>query len=194
MQHATTAAPARYSQARRITNNATGEVIEITQTAADTNGAYLEFSITAPAGFAEIPRHIHPRQEEVFQVISGQLGMEIDGKTRVLRAGDEGIIPAGAAHRWWVEGDEPASGVGRITPALHFAELLDAVYRSANERSSAMPSLVDAAVVMQRYGDEYIPVFLPPPVRLVGLPLLALIARLNGRASVVDQWIATHYR
>ncbi len=190
----TTTAPARHSQARRITNNATGEVIEITRTAADTNGAYLELSLTAPAGFAEIPLHIHPRQEEVFQVISGQLGVEIDGKTRVLKPGDEGIIPAGAAHKWWVEGNEPLEFKGRITPALHFAELLDAIYRSASERGSAMPGLVDAAVILQRYRDEYIPVFLPPPVRLMGLPLLALIARLNGRASVVDGWIAAHYR
>ncbi|MBN2471248.1 MAG: hypothetical protein JXN59_11030, partial [Anaerolineae bacterium] len=64
---------------------------------------------------------------------------------------------------------------------------------SANERGSAMPSLLDAAVVMMHYRDEYIPVFLPPPMRVVGMPLLALIARLNGRARVVDGWIMAHY-
>lgn len=192
MQRATTA-PARLSQVRTITNTVTGETLEFIKTAAETGGAYLEFHVTALPGFGGPPRHIHTRQEEAFRVISGRLGIEINGETQVLNPGEECVVPAGTAHRWWVEGDEPLKGWTRVTPALHFTEILDAVNKSANARGSATPGLVDSGVILTRYRDEYIPVFLPLPARLIVMPVLGLIGRLTGRAGVVDEWIGAHY-
>jgi quercetin dioxygenase-like cupin family protein len=43
---------------------------------------------------ASIHKHFHP-QEEVYEVIEGELEITIDGKMQVLRAG---IVPANAPH------------------------------------------------------------------------------------------------
>jgi quercetin dioxygenase-like cupin family protein len=46
---------------------------------------------------ASIHQHFHP-QEEVYEVIEGELEITIDGKMQVLRAGIVGIVPANAPH------------------------------------------------------------------------------------------------
>lgn len=186
--------PARLSRVAWIHNAVTGEALDFVKTAADTGGAYLEFNISARPGFSGPPRHVHPHQEECFTVFAGRLGVEVNGQTGILGPGDEAVIPAGQPHTWWVEGEEIASGQGRVTPALHFTELLSAITRSANENGSEMPSVLDAAIILGRYRREYHAVFLPLPIRSIGLPLLALVGRLKGRAAVIDGWINEHYQ
>ncbi|KPJ61564.1 MAG: hypothetical protein AMJ46_00155 [Latescibacteria bacterium DG_63] len=46
---------------------------------------------------AVIPSHNHP-EEQVGTVISGKLGLTIDGETRWLGTGDTYIIPSGVDH------------------------------------------------------------------------------------------------
>lgn len=185
---------ARYSRMRRIENKATGEIIEATKTASDTNGAYLEGVVIAPPGFDGIPSHRHQKQDEVFTVIQGKLGTEVNGTTHIFEVGETATILANTTHRWWNAGDEEVRFQAVITPALHFMEIIGCIYRSANERGSDTPSLVDAAITLSHYRDEYNPVFLPLPVRLFGLPLLAFIGKLNGRKQVIDGWITEHYQ
>jgi hypothetical protein len=96
-------------------------------------------------------------------------------------------------HTWWNDGDEEVRFRVTVTPALHFAELLGAIYQSANERNSAEPSLLDATYVLSKYRDEYDPVFLPKPVRVIGLPLLYALGKLTGRHEVMERHIASHY-
>jgi mannose-6-phosphate isomerase-like protein (cupin superfamily) len=44
-----------------------------------------------------LPSHQHP-QEEVWNVVEGELALTIDGVERVLRAGDAAIVPPETAH------------------------------------------------------------------------------------------------
>jgi len=46
---------------------------------------------------ASIHEHFHP-QEEVYEVIEGELEVTIDGVARVARAGVVAIVPGGARH------------------------------------------------------------------------------------------------
>jgi quercetin dioxygenase-like cupin family protein len=46
---------------------------------------------------ASIHEHFHP-QEEVYEVIEGELELTIDGVAQVARPGVVGIIPSGARH------------------------------------------------------------------------------------------------
>ncbi|NDJ76499.1 MAG: cupin domain-containing protein [Chloroflexi bacterium] len=188
-----TARQAQYSDIRCIKNNATGETLMFLKTARDTNGSYVEFELTSPPSFEGPPNHAHPLQEERFTVISGKLGVELNGNQQVLGPGEEIVVPAGKTHRFWGAGEETVKATVRLTPALHFAELLDITCRSANERNSEEPTLIDGAVLLQRYRDEYKPVFLPLPVRVVVLPFLAIVGRLMGRERVINQWISEHY-
>jgi uncharacterized cupin superfamily protein len=53
-----------------------------------------------PGGFVAAA-HVHPRQEERFEVISGTLRLRFGKEERVLTAGDVAVIPAGLPHVWW---------------------------------------------------------------------------------------------
>lgn len=46
---------------------------------------------------ASIHEHSHP-QEEIYEVIQGELEMTIDGVTNIVRAGLVAIVPAGVPH------------------------------------------------------------------------------------------------
>ena len=54
--------------------------------------AHYEFT----AG-ASIHEHFHP-EEEVYEVIEGELELTIDGVARIVRRGLVGIVPANAPH------------------------------------------------------------------------------------------------
>ena len=46
---------------------------------------------------ASIHEHFHP-QEEVYEVIEGELELSIEGVAQIARAGVVAIVPAGVAH------------------------------------------------------------------------------------------------
>ena len=46
---------------------------------------------------ASIHEHFHP-QEEVYEVIEGELELTIDGAAQIARPGTVGIVPANARH------------------------------------------------------------------------------------------------
>jgi quercetin dioxygenase-like cupin family protein len=46
---------------------------------------------------ASIHEHFHP-QEEVYEVMDGELELTIDGETQVVRADKVGIVPANVRH------------------------------------------------------------------------------------------------
>lgn len=49
------------------------------------------------------PLHYHQRKEETFQVLFGELDLEIDGRHRRLRAGETALVLPGVWHRFWTE-------------------------------------------------------------------------------------------
>jgi quercetin dioxygenase-like cupin family protein len=56
---------------------------------------------------AAIHEHFHP-QEEVYEVIEGELEMTIDGVAQVVRPGVVAIVPSGAQHSVKALSDERA--------------------------------------------------------------------------------------
>jgi quercetin dioxygenase-like cupin family protein len=46
---------------------------------------------------AVLPEHSHPH-EQVVHMLSGELEVTVDGESRILRAGDVGVIPSHAVH------------------------------------------------------------------------------------------------
>ena len=74
-----------------LENPISGEKITFRQTAVDTDGELLAFELVlAPAG-AVPGAHVHPEQEERFEVVSGTLAFRL-GLKRVV---------AGRARPWW---------------------------------------------------------------------------------------------
>jgi mannose-6-phosphate isomerase-like protein (cupin superfamily) len=135
--------------------------------------------LPAPAGPLA---HRHPHQAERFAVQSGELSVELDGTTRVLRAGDELEIPQGAAHRMFNSGDEPAVATWQTRPALRTAEFwrdMDAARRTRPTDAHGMLTPVAAGPLLHGYRDVF-QIAWPAPVRTAVLAALRVAARLKG--------------
>ena len=81
--------------------------LEIRRTAADTGGEYLEFDVVGrPRGlFAR--SHTHDLHVERLEVVTGAMRLGLDGRERVLRAGEAAEVPAGKSHAQRPVQDEP---------------------------------------------------------------------------------------
>ena len=55
-----------------------------------------------------VPRaHVHPEQEERFEIVSGTMKLRMNGKKIVAGPGDIVTVPPGARHKFANGGDEP---------------------------------------------------------------------------------------
>lgn len=66
------------------------------------NRAYCKKIVVQLPG-QQHPLHFHKRKEETFQVLFGQLDVEIDGHHKRLGPGDICLVQPGAWHRFWTE-------------------------------------------------------------------------------------------
>jgi N-acetylneuraminate synthase len=49
------------------------------------------------------PSHYHKKKEETFQLLSGRLEIEMEGRRKTLYPGDIAVVPRGAWHYFWTE-------------------------------------------------------------------------------------------
>src|SRR6187455_3637490 len=79
----------------------TGERIVFLRRARDTAGELLEMMVyMAPGGFVATP-HVHPKQEERFEIGGAEVIFRIGRVERRYRPGDIVIVPPGTPHTWW---------------------------------------------------------------------------------------------
>ena len=131
------------------------------------------------------PAHHHPHQDERFEVLEGELTIQVKGQTRVLRAGETAEVPRGAVHRMWNASDRPARATWEVRPALRTEEMFAAIDRSrsfrAHPKGGGM-TVLGAAPVLSEFSDEFrltAPALVMKPV----MALLALVARTRGYPS-----------
>lgn len=54
------------------------------------------------------PYHIHHSDEELFYVLTGQIGFIVGDNEFIAAAGDAVLVPPGTIHTWWAASAEPA--------------------------------------------------------------------------------------
>jgi len=109
-----------------LTNPFTGQTLE--RLSEDDDVLVMETTY-APGG-AQAPAHFHPSQEERFTVLSGAVRAGIEGEERILREGDELIVPAGTAHDFGGHPDEPARVRWEVRPPLRTWEFFEGLFGS----------------------------------------------------------------
>jgi quercetin dioxygenase-like cupin family protein len=155
------------------------------KTARETGGELLQMEVFASPNAAPPPDHVHPRQEEHFETISGTLRARVGGEERTLRAGERMVVPAGVGHTWWIEGVEDAHVLVEFRPALNTETFLETMYglvRDGKADENGVPPLLQIAILGPTY-DTYLP---SPPIVLQKalFAVLAPVGRLMGyRAS-----------
>jgi quercetin dioxygenase-like cupin family protein len=165
-----------------VDNPVSGERFVFTTTAEDTGGELLAFELEVPPGGRVPGDHVHPAQEERFEVTSGTMRFKKGLRWVTAESGDEVIVPAGTSHRFANAGERPARVRVEVRPALRMEELFETVAALAREGRtfpSGMPRPLELAMFMREFEPEVEAPVVPGLVRAVMSPLV-WIARRRG--------------
>jgi quercetin dioxygenase-like cupin family protein len=75
-----------------------GEKIEFNDAREQTNGKRTEGTVTLAPGKAGPPPHRHMLQEEGFELISGSMIVQVNGREAILKPGDAIVVQPGEVH------------------------------------------------------------------------------------------------
>ena len=116
-----------------LRNSVTGETLVFRTTSADTNGESVVVEAFVEPDGAVAAAHVHPSQEERFEVLAGELEFKLGKSTIVAKPGDRVLVPAGTPHRFRNVGEETAHFVCEVSPALGFEQLIETMFALAED-------------------------------------------------------------
>jgi quercetin dioxygenase-like cupin family protein len=146
--------------------------------------------LTALVGAQVVGEHYHPALIERFTVLEGELTVQCDGQTSVLREGETALIEAGVWHDWWNPGDRDARVRVEITPGERFSHMVETLFglaRLGHTNNKGMPNLLQLAVFAQEFSDVIVFRSPPPVVQRLLFGALAPIARWRGYRATYPQ-------
>src|SRR3954462_13662984 len=108
---------------QRLENPVTGEKLTFVETAASTDGERVVLDLEPAAGGKVPGVHIHPKQEEKFEVLQGSMKFRYGMKKIVAEAGETVVVPAGKVHDFANAGASTAHVRVTISPALRMEEM-----------------------------------------------------------------------
>jgi quercetin dioxygenase-like cupin family protein len=104
------------SSGTRWLESPSGLTVKVLVEQSNLQGTEVEVGeITFPAGYKKSPAHKHAHVE-IFYVLSGKLGHEVNGQRHVIEPGMVGIVRPGDHVVHSVESDEPVRGLVIWTP------------------------------------------------------------------------------
>jgi quercetin dioxygenase-like cupin family protein len=169
---------------KSIILKSTGETITFVKTGKDTEGAFAEVICTIPAGQEGPPPHLHPLQDEIFEVIEGKLELSARGKKIVLEEGESFNVSANTAHTFSNPLDSETKFRATYKPALNIDYILvqgfDSLNSQPNPNKPSLQMIVDFDYMLKQIHGQY---------KFGGAPgiiftFLAAIARLFVKPKV----------
>jgi quercetin dioxygenase-like cupin family protein len=167
-----------------LRNPASGERITFRRTAAETDGELAAIDLELPPA-ARVPGglHIHPLQEERFEVVRGTMRFRIRRERVVASPGDLVVVPPGVPHDFANAGDEEALVRVDIRPALKMEQLFETAVALAEQGRTMLggiPKPLDLALFTREFENEVQAAFPPRWVQRLALTPLAWLARRRG--------------
>jgi mannose-6-phosphate isomerase-like protein (cupin superfamily) len=166
-----------------IENPVSGERFTFLRTAADTDGELLEFELDlSPDGHAP-GMHVHPIQEERFEVTKGTMRFRMGGRKVIARPGEVVVVPPGVRHKFANGGNEEAQARVEVRPALRMEELFETVVALAEEGRTTrkgLPKPLDLALFVREFEQEVQGAFPPVWAQRLTLAPVAWLARKRG--------------
>lgn len=115
----------------------------------------LALASYAPLG-SPPPAHLHPGQEERFEVLEGRMRAIVDDDELEIGAGETLEVHAGSTHQMWNPAEEPARVRWSTRPGLRteqwFREL-DSIF--AEDGAIANGREVDFGALLEEYADVF---------------------------------------
>jgi quercetin dioxygenase-like cupin family protein len=167
-----------------IESPVSGRRIVFRKTARDTNGELLQYDVFLKGGGRGSREHVHPYQEERFEILSGTARIGVRGQERDYSAGETVMVAAGTRHGWWNPSEEEVHLIIEFRPALRVETVLETLSGlekdgKVNPRSGR-PNPFQMAVIAREYEDEIYPARPPLFVQRVLFGMLAPIGKLLG--------------
>jgi quercetin dioxygenase-like cupin family protein len=163
-----------------LDNPISGERFVFHTTADDSAGALLAFDLVLDPNGQVPGGHVHPVQQERFQVQRGTVKFRKGLRTVIAGPGEEVVVPPGAFHRFANAGEEPAVVRVQVEPALRMEQLYETVVALAREGRtlrSGMPKPLELALFMREFEQEVQAPVAPGLVRAAMAPLAWMAAR-----------------
>lgn len=150
----------------------------------------LEVEATFGAEGKAPPKHLHPAQDEYFEVLEGLLRVRVDGEERDLRPGDTIEIPCEIVHQMWNPGVHEARVRWLTKPAgrtEQWFRAIDRLYREDMVGSNGEPGPFAFAALLTEFDDVFRLAVGPSRVVQGVLGLLAPVGRARGYLPDADQ-------
>lgn len=195
---------------QRLDVSELGITFVISPSGADLPEGDLVFDVIGhPRGFITHPltsRHVHVSQSERYEVISGEMEVELDGRMHRLRAGNTMTVPAGSPHRQLPAGSGPGHVRVTVSPAGRTEEYLRHLAALSRDRQfspAGFPRPLASARMLRDFSDTGYGTSVPLRVQraaaaamLAGAPaarplhslLRAGATRLWREYAFVDEW------
>ena len=130
--------------------NVIGDNQNIKLTGEDTNGQFTLIEQLNDPGIG-IPPHVHENEDEVFQVLSGEVEMTVGENSVILKAGDLIFCPRGIPHSWKVIGNQKARAMLSIFPAG-----LEKMFEELSQLPPGPPDLEKVGEICGKYNLRFV--------------------------------------
>ena len=164
-----------------LENPVTGETIRVLESSPEV--FKMEFALRPHARVAGT--HVHPGQDQRLSVEAGTLVCLVDGETKVVRAGESVLVPAGTRHDQANPHDVPVRAIEEYRPAGRIHDFFRVYFGMAREGLTdrkGVPSPLLAAALFAEFRDSVRPG--PLGLRILIAVLSPLAALLGHRRRV----------
>lgn len=170
-----------------VENPVTGERFRFHSPPDDPTTDSLVFDLWASPEMTPPGTHVHPQQDESFEVRAGAVGLERDGVYETVDTGEAATVEAGTPHTWSPVGQDELHLAVRFEPGLAaeaFLRDLAALARDGAVGDDGVPSLLHVAALYDAYGYDLMHLASPPlVVQRVLFAALVPVARWRGYAA-----------
>jgi mannose-6-phosphate isomerase-like protein (cupin superfamily) len=115
----------------------------------------LEVEATYDGGDSPPPSHLHPAQDEHFEVLEGSMRAIVGGEEQSLGAGEELDIPRETPHQMWNPGEATARVRWVTAPRGRTEEFFRAVDEVMPD-DGGMPDVGRLLELVQRFDDTFV--------------------------------------
>jgi quercetin dioxygenase-like cupin family protein len=163
-----------------------GMTCRVVKTAEQTNGASLEVEWELLPQTDGAPEHTHPKAQETYKVLQGQVEVNINGEWHLLHQGEEITVQAGIPHTFRNPTDYTSKVYNIHTPAMqfdgYFADLCKIVNKLAGQEKRKLQMDLNMAMHMSVLIKKY-----PNEIRSVNPPdFVVSLLNILGKARRLE--------
>jgi quercetin dioxygenase-like cupin family protein len=151
------------------------------ESAGDSAGKRIEFEVTMAPGAMGPPKHFHPRQDESWRVLEGELSVLVDREWRTLGEGESLAIPPNTVHTLRNRSDDVVRFRDVHEPALDFQGYIETLHRQAAAgtmtRRMSLRTAIHGAMVLRQHRTTQVSA---SPVQRGVETALSLVGRALG--------------